>query len=72
MGKETTVTDKKCIDCQEAGNNEKGKFICYNIRTIFWFKEVLDKNFDCECFKHLIDIGERIEVTYPIKELEEL
>lgn len=33
----------KCIDCQFGGNKyKKGTYICYNVKSTFWFKEVLN------------------------------
>ena len=78
MGKETKLTksDKRCIDCQNAGNGKtndgKCKFLCFELHSGWWMYNVINTSFDCEYFKPLIDIGERMEVTYPIDELKKL
>lgn len=80
MGKETKLTkcDKRCIDCQESGNGKgnggdtKIKLRCFKLHSGWWMHNVINTSFDCEYFKPLIDIGERMEVTYPIDELKKL
>jgi len=62
----------KCIDCQFGGNKyKKGTYVCYNTKSTFWFKEVLNAIVDCDFFEPLVDIGERMEVSYPLN-LEEV
>jgi hypothetical protein len=53
--------NKKCIDCQQAGNNEEGIFICYCLKSNLWMKEVLNKIFDCPYFEN-IEIGGIYEI----------
>lgn len=54
----------KCINCQNTGNNEEGLFICYCLKSNFWMKEVLNKDFGndpknyCEHFDKIIDLDE--------------
>ena len=56
----------RCIDCQNGGN-KKGTYICFGIKSLnFTFKEVLNTTTNCEFFEPLIDIGERMDVTYPL------
>ena len=57
---------KKCTDCDNAGNNSNGEFVCFCLQANWWFKNVLNTSCDCPEFKSLIDIGERAVLTYPI------
>jgi hypothetical protein len=57
----------ECINCQHGGNNPEGEFICFEIKSNFWWKNVLKTVPDCEFFLPLIEVGERVEVTYPIE-----
>ena len=61
----------RCIDCQHGGNNKKGTYICYEIHALnFWFKEVLNATVDCDFFVPLVDIGERMDVSFPLDQDE--
>ena len=54
----------KCINCNEAGSC-KEKFICYEMKSNYWFKEVLNITTNCDHFNPVIDVGDRHVFTYP-------
>ena len=61
----------KCLDCQDGCNSSEGIFICFQIKSNFWFKDILNREPECEFFKQIEDIGDRWEVTNPIYEGKE-
>jgi len=71
----------KCIDCEHSSGNKDGKHICYQLGTIFWFKDILNQdieNIECEQYSPLIELGDLeyvedcFDVIYPIEKLMKL
>ena len=54
--------EKKCINCQNACNNKKGRFICYHPKSNFCLIEVINREFDCQYFDEIIDLDENYEI----------
>jgi hypothetical protein len=69
----------KCLDCQNAGNGKlksyykKNEYICFHIRGVFWGEPVIHLSPpNCPEFEQLIDIGDRVECSYPIEIIEKI
>lgn len=52
----------KCINCNHAGSP---KFICFEMKSNWWFREVLNVTNECEYFSPILDIGDRYDFKYP-------
>jgi hypothetical protein len=51
-----------CNDCENAGNNANGCYICYQMKSNFWMLDVLNKKFDCTFFSEIKIIADSNEL----------